>query len=696
MELAALTDPTLIYQAVAQAIDIREMPGQPLNETLSNWFRNRELLLILDNCEHLIDACAGVAEELLRAGPQLTMLTTSREPLRIGGEMTWPVPSLSLPDPARTHTVDEALPYEAVQLFLERARSAQPGFELNRENTRQVATLCYQLDGIPLAIELAASRVRGLTIEQILERMHNRFQLLGGGSRTALSRQQTLRATLDWSYDLLDAQERLLFARLSLFAGGFDLAAVEQICAAAPLDPASIVDLLLMLVDRSLVVVSSVDGTSRYSLLETMREYARERMAGYGETDQITEAHARYYSAFASNGASHLRGAGQIVWLARLEREHDNLRQALDWHEAQARQEDPEQAMLLVGSLYWFWYLRDHFSEGRSRVNRLLGMGPAGVSPGRGMALVCAAFDESIAIWRTLDDPGWLATALVWSGWIELFHGLVQVARERHLEGLDLATQVNDEWHIAMATLGLGFDTTEADEFEAALDAIERSLELFQAIEDYWGTTSSLKQLASLNYRMGDFDIARQRAVDVLAMGHAEDDKWLEIQFQSLIGEIARAQGDYEAAAHAAEISMKLADEMGNVATRAWTLRDIGFISLAAGDLDASAAQFIEGMEIFESRDYPLGIACTLAGLAGVALACGKVKEATWILGSVEASLAARHLSFAPADRIAIEQFTASARDLLGEPTFTTIREMGAEYTLESTAGIAKMHFLQK
>lgn len=708
VELASLSDPVLIPQAIAGALGVREMPGYPVLDTLNAWFRSRDVLLVLDNCEHLIDSCANLAATLLRSGPGLTILATSREPLRIDGETTWIVPSLSLPDPSDHREVDVLLEYESVQLFIDRARQALPEFRLAHGNAHAVAELCYRLDGIPLAIELAASRMRALTVEQIVDRLGDRFALLTSGSRTALSRQQTLRATLDWSYNLLDEHERVLFERLSVFSGGFDLPAVEEVCSATPLQREEVFDLLTFLVDRSLVVTLNVQGERRYTLLETMREYARDRLEERGDTTKTKAAHARYFSTFAGRMAGQLRSADQGKWLLRLEREHDNLRMALGWYEAANSDTDLDEALLLAGTLYWFWYVRGHFSESIARLGRLLTIQPTAQSRGRGTALTAAGvlslavgeytqsrtyLNDAIALHQALGDPAGQMPAMIWAGWIERFHAHQDVALERLTGGLELATRIGDSWHIAMANLGLGYNSVEIDAYDLAEGYLARALELFRTVDDYWGKTTVLQQMATLAYRQEEFPQARRRAMEILSLEQSMGDKWLEMHAHGLLGEVARAEGDYETAASAADICLAMAQEMGNLSTIGWTYRDMGFISLATGEVDAAESMFLESLSLFESRSYPLGMVCTVAGLAGVALTHGEAEVAAGLLGTVENSLVAIQISLAPADLREVEKISAGARDVLGDVSFEAAFRDGAGRSLDEGVRFVKSHF---
>lgn len=704
IELASLADPSLVPQAVAAAIGIREQPGQPLSETVLASLKSERALVVLENCEHLIDACARFAESLLQAAPDIVILATSQEPFRIAGETTWLVPSLSLPDVSRQSavgsrrdegvTADWILPTadsEAVRLFVDRAGRIAPGFALTDDNAEAVAELCYRLDGIPLAIELAAARVRALSVHQIVERLSDRFQLLSGGSRTALSRQQTLRAALDWSYDLLGQPERALFARLAVFAGGFTLEAVEAVAGG------DVVESLLQLVDRSLVVAEERDGITRYRLLETMREYGRMRLAEQGELETLRRAHAAYYAAFALQGDRQIRGPEQRAWLGRLEQEHDNLRAALDWYWAAALAGRPEDGLVLAGTLHWFWHLAGHFSEGTSWLDRLLATRAASRTRGAATALTGAGvlasavgnyartetlLEEAIAIWRELDLPAGLALALTWSGWYVLFQGRVETARDRHSEGFALFSQLDDDWGVALALLGLGFDAAEAGQLAEAQTAFERGLGIFRELRDAWGIATTLLQIAHLAYRAGDYAAARGRLPEIMRLDRLLRDQWLEVQAQMLRGEVARAEGDVETAAAATVASLDLAGKIGHRMAIAWSLRDAGFVALAQGDPAAARSHFNESIARFIDADAPLGLVCCLIGMAGVALAEGHADLSARRLGTAQAALARLGLALAPADSRELAWITAATRSALGDESFVAAWEAGRNLPL--------------
>ena len=376
IELATIHDPADTASAIAAPLGVRDEPGQPMLLTLTNYLRVKKVMLILDNCEHLIAECARIAETLLRACPGLQILASSREPLGIAGERTWPVPSLSIPENWReeirgSEAAERLTQYEAVRLFIDRAVAVRPGFHVTNENAPYIAEICWRLDGIPLAIELAAARIRVLGIDQIASRLNDQFRLLTGGSRTALPRQQTLRALIDWSFDLLTEQERILLRRLSAFAGGRTLQAVEAVCSDDKLQDWEVIDILTSLVDKSLVSVEKTPGKEpRYTMLESVWTYGREKLSEAGEADTLRTRHLQYFLQIAVEAAPILLGPRQFLWLERLQTEFYNFRYALD-----ASLEVPGLPPLglsLGTALARFWEMRSLLVEGQELLASIL------------------------------------------------------------------------------------------------------------------------------------------------------------------------------------------------------------------------------------------------------------------------------------------------------------------------------------
>src|SRR5215204_3556721 len=361
--LAPISDPDLVVPTVARTLDITETSGRTPEEALKDYLRNKEMLLVLDNFEQVVEA-APLVGELLSACPALKVLATSRTVLRIYGEQEFTVPPLELPAPSHPQPLERLTQYEAVRLFVERAQAAKADFSVTNDNAPAVAEICHRLDGLPLAIELAAARIKVLSAQKILEHLGNRLKLLTGGARDLPERQRTLRSTIEWSYGLLEEGEKVLFARLSVFAGGRTLEAIEAICDAEGDLPVDVLDGLASLVDKSLLKQEEgVGGEPRFVMLETIHEFAREKLEGSGEAEDLRRLHARYFLALAEEAEPALEGSQQQVWLDRLEEEHDNMRTVLSWSLGQGQ--DAELALRIGAVLGEFWYLRGYWSEGR-------------------------------------------------------------------------------------------------------------------------------------------------------------------------------------------------------------------------------------------------------------------------------------------------------------------------------------------
>ena len=463
VELAPLSDPELVQQAVASVLGVKEEAGRPLLEALEKHVASRNELLILDNCEHVVHACAELAERLLQAGRQLKILTSSREHLHVAGETTYLVPTLGIPDPSDAPTPETLSEYESIRLFVDRAVAAQPAFTVTERNARPITEICRRLDGIPLAIELAAARVRALSIDTIAERLNDRFRLLTGGSRTALPRQQTLRALIDWSYDLLTDQERALFRRLAVFAGGWTLDAAEAVGTDGEIERTGVLEALIKLVEKSLVV-SEFEGR-RYRLLETIRQYAQERLKDSGEDMQARARHFAFYSALAERARPELVGPQQAAWLSLLDTERENLLVAHRW--CDSAETGGELGLKLVSSVWRYWMFRGLLALGyRITVEAISRVGAQRSTHTRCRALFDAGqlacvmarygearkhLDESLEIARAIEDKRRVAEVLQPLGLASLGQGDVVAARAYLEEALTLAQQLDNKREIAAA-----------------------------------------------------------------------------------------------------------------------------------------------------------------------------------------------------------------------------------------------------
>lgn len=703
VELAPLSDPKLVPQAVAAVLDVPEQPGQPVLDTLVNYMRSKHLLLVLDNCEHVIEACARLADTLLRACPDLSILATSRESLGIVGESGWTVPSLSLPD------VRQPLPSladlshsEAVQLFVARAGEIKSNFALNQLNSSAVSQICQRLDGIPLAIELAAARVKVLQPAEIATRLDDRFSLLTVGSRTAIPRHQTLRAAIDWSYDLLSEPERVLLRRLAVFAGGWTLEAAEQVCTDEEtldgISPAQVLDLLSHLVDKSLVLVQAQGGSTRYHMLETIREYAFEKLNGANETDLRRTRHLDFFVSFAEHAEPEMKRAQQLEWFERLDAEIDNFRASLAWSLGQGR---VEKGLRLAGALLRFWDMRGYWSEGSERVERLLIQPEAAPRTlTRANALLAAAelagslgaskravqyLQELIAIARDHGTTGKRTLALGLAALSDRIFIADQVRAESLVEeGLTIARSTGDAWLIGSLLYQRGFLLTGRKEDQAAREALEESLMLFKSAGDLHGAAAASYHASRIYFREGDWARARQeREASLPFLRQAKDRRYVWFMVNGL-GEIARAEGNYDLAKGFYDEGLELARELGAKFQMALATANAGYVALYDGKVAYAQALFAESLELAREVDYGGTTACALLGFAGVAAASKNARRAVQLLSAVNRMLTeGDRRIFTPADEAEYRRHLAIAREQLDDAVLNAAWEQGRALTLE-------------
>lgn len=613
VELAPLADPALIPHTVAGALGQHEAPGKTLIQVVAEHLRHKRILLIFDNCEHLVEAAAALAGQLLQAAPLLQILATSREILGTMGETPFRVPSLALPGPTAT-TLEEMAGCESLRLFAERARTAQPGFVLTGANAPLVRRICQRLDGIPLAIELAAARVRLLSVDEIAARLDDAFRLLTGGSRTVLSRHQTLRALIDWSYNLLTPDERTFFLRLSVFAGGFTLTAAETICSDADaLERASILDLLTQLVDKSLVV--PFDGAehtagqeTRYRLLETIRQYARDRLHDAGSGAAVRDRHLDFYVALAETAEPHLRSGQQIAWLDRLDAELDNIRLALEW----ALTTRVGSGLQLAGALLWFWHIRGHRNEGIDWLRQLLAA-PTVPADGnaaliRGRALCAAGFllqfqnqperslpllEEALTCLNTTGPTGRL-----WQGAARLFASKLMrdlTQRRRALDdALPLLQESGDRLWLAEHAMDLGGLLSDENDFDGAAVAYRASLALREASQDLDGLGTACLALGDLALFRHDFDECRRRYGRGLESYRAVKNRTMESILLSRLGQVDLLTGDMAQAAARFTARVALSQQSGDRFGLASSLFDVARLELNIGEARRAGLRFAE------------------------------------------------------------------------------------------------------
>ncbi len=599
VELAPLADPALVPRAVASAFGILEGSGRPVTEALADFLRPKSLLLILDNCEHLLEACATLADTLLRRCPSLRVLATSREGLGIAGELTYRVPSLSLPDLKHLPSLEELTQFEAVRLFVERAALGKPGFALTQRDAAHVSHVCHRLDGIPLAIELAAARVKTLSVEDIASRLHDRFRLLTGGSRTAMPRHQTLRSALDWSYDLLSGAERAMLRRLAAFDGGFTLAAVEGVCPGGEIRADDVLDYLTHLADKSLVAVEEEHRGVRYRLLETVRQYSRDKLFESGEAAEVRTRHLEFFLMLAEAAEPHLRSADELAWLERLELEHDNMRTALAW----SLETGDKAGLRLAGALASFWYVRGYFGEGRDWLTRALAetrdpspavrakalSGASLVTSGQSIKMGAALMEESLVLYRQLNDRAGIAIALANLGFMEGQADNVERAAELLENSLSLYRELGDKVGIASALRHLGL-VASIQGSPKATQLLEESLTLYRDIGYRRGIGWALFYLAR-NAAHNQKDHKRARALVEQSLVHFQEvrDRQAIVVSQLTLGDIACREEDYRQAASLFRDSIGLCRDLGATGLLATGLDGIAAVSALTGQFQRAA-----------------------------------------------------------------------------------------------------------
>jgi non-specific serine/threonine protein kinase len=596
-------------------------------DTVADYLRARRVLLVLDNAEHLVEACAQLAETLLRSCPDLQILATSREALGIGGETAWRVPSLALPDARREPGLKGLTQFEAARLFIGRAEAALPSFAVTNENAPAVAEICRRLDGIPLAIELAAARVKALTVEQIQARLDDRFRLLTGGSRTALPRHRTLRAMIDWGYDLLAEPERKLLRRLAVFAGGWTFEAAEAICAGEGVGACDVLDLLPRLVDKSLVLAEERGKAVRYHMLETIRQYAREKLAESGEAEGVQSRHLDFFLELAKAAGPELEGARQGAWLERLEAEHDNLRAAL---RRSLEVGEAERSLRLAGALGHFWGRRGYLTEGREWLEAALAKGDR--SP-------VASRREADARAKALRQAGWLAT------W-QADYGR---AKELHEEGLALSRSLVDKRGIARSLNSLGNVAWSEGSYPAARSLYEESLAIWRELGDKRGIAASLNNL----------------------------------------GLVVSSQGDYGAARTLLEEGLAIRRELGDETGSGSLLNNLANVARHHGDYAAAHSLYVRGLSLYRGLTDRVLVLETLEGLAAVAAAKEQPRRAALIFGAVEAMREALGAPRPPSDRAEYDWIVEVVRAALVEGTFAAAWEQGRAMTLEQAIAYA-------
>ncbi len=693
VDLSPITDAELVVATIAQALGVREQGSRPLLDLLKDYLREKQLLLLLDNFEQVIPA-AKVVAELLGAARKLKVLVTSREVLHLRGEHDYAVPPLEVPHGRPLPPLERLTQYEAVRLFIERAQAVKADFEVTSENAPAVAEICYRLDGLPLAIELAAARIRLLTPEAMLKRLDSRLKLLTGGARDAHYRQQTLRGAIEWSYDLLNEEEQRLFRRLGVFVGGWTLEAAEAVAQdrlnvegwtvdESQFNPAGaresfaiehggldVLEGLGSLVDKSLVLQrEGADGEVRFSMLETIREYAGERLVASGEAEALRHQHAAYFLPLAEEAAPALRGPNQMIWLDRLEREHDNMRAALAW--ARYRRE-VVLGLRLSGALASFWYRHSHLQEGAGWLHTFLSQDDEEGLPAAPVS-------------------GVLAQACAFSGAGELAYrrGQFGEAADFDRRAADIYHSAGERWGEAWCLNNLGLTNAFLGDRDGALAALETSESIFRDIGDPWGRGISLANLSFLALNRGDLDQAVTLAEESETLMRTTGDKHLLASTTDILGDAHRANGDYiRARAHYQE-ALALGETLGDEAHLAEVFYNLGQVGLGLREAAEAAVCFERSLILARQTGSTYVVALAVDGIACVAEILGRPVVAARLFGAAQASLDTLASSLQAVERILHDKAESAVHVVLGRAAFAAEIAAGRALTLDEAEALA-------
>jgi predicted ATPase/class 3 adenylate cyclase len=661
VDLASITDPHLFIPTVAQTLSVRERAAESLSETLRDYLRDKTLLLVFDNFEQLLDAGPAVSA-LLAVAPNLKALITSRAPLHLSGEHEYSVPPLAVPDLDAPEPPATLAAYESVQLFLERARAVKPEFELTSENAPAVAEICTRLDGLPLAIELGAARVRILNPQALLGRLSQRLELLTGGARDAPARQRTLRDTIEWSYGLLDASEQRLFARLSVFLGGRTIDAAEAVCDPTAELGATVFDGVASLVEKSLLRQDEGSaGEPRFLMLETIREYALDRLERSGEGDLLRQRHAHYFVALAEEAEPEILGADQVLWLERLEAERDNFRAALGWL---LERGETELALRLISSLRRAWVARGLVSETQKWLQ--------------------AAFEPSAAV-----APQVEAKARYGLGRVALVQGNYDDAIPLLERSARLFRELREAEGLVFSLADLGFIATAQGRHEDARRFADESLAEAKAAGNERTIAAALHSLACTRLDSGEYGEARSLFEQSLALRRNLGDKRNIANSLGYLGSVALLEGDYDGATALLDESLALGRDLGNLLIVSAALANESLVALAAGHAGRAATLCSEGLALaHELGDKRTTVEC-LHALAGIASVQGEPIRAALLSGAAESVHAAIKAPPSPAERMVSERFLPIARAAVDEESFSDSWAQGWRMSYDAAVAYA-------
>ncbi len=693
--LDSLDDPALVAQTVAAVFDIRESNDRSIIEILINKLCEKTTLLILDNCEHVVEACTQLATTLLSNCSKLKILATSREVLNVSGEATYRTPSLSIPEQDKA-SLEKLTEYESIRLFTERATLASSSFTLTEENAQAVIDICHRLDGIPLAIELAAAHVNMFSTDQIAARLNESFNLLTGGSRTALPRQQTIHASVEWSWNLLSDPEKILLRRLSVFAGGWTLEATESICCGSDIESQQALELMSQLVRKSLVMVKQATGReTRYHFHEMIRQYAREKLDKSGEAELIHTQHLIYFLKLSEEIEYELRGPQQIEWLARAHTERDNIRVALEW----ADKTNVEAGLLLSGRLHRFWGSFD-MHEGMHWLTTFIEKSESQQFPhARAQALLrygwqlfwSDKFDpariyaqECLEFYKVCDDKYGEVDALTLLGSISQAQGKVDM--ELFQQALSISQLLKDTWreaHILSRLSNAGGD------HQRRLAYLKKAIILFRKLGDLRSLAGHLADMGNLELLSGNLETAQKLLNEAVQLNRQLNNKATSMGNLTGLSHIESMQGNFEKGRAFLEEGISIAEELGNRMHYLWARAHLGYLSLLEGKISQARDILVETTQEFHSDQSEIGVAFTLEGLASLCVAVHKPEQAARLIGWANTTREKVSDPRPPLEQADVDKTIAECLAKMGEVAFSDAYETGQKLTLDEAVALA-------
>jgi predicted ATPase/class 3 adenylate cyclase len=698
VELAPLTDPDLIPQTILSTIGLREQPGKMPIEILKEYLHEKSILLVLDNCEHLIEASAKLSNTLLNAAPKLKIMASSREALGIKGEASYPVPSLSLPDIKHLPVIERLSQYEAVRLFIDRASLVSPHLDLNKDNAPSIAQICCRLDGIPLAVELAAARVKMMSVEQISKRLDDRFRLLTGGARTSLPRQQTLRALIDWSYDLLAENERLLLRRLSVFAGGWTLEATEEVCVGEGIETDAVLDLLTQLVNKSIVVVveHSQSGETRYRMLETIRQYAREKLLEVGGGEAIRDQHLAYFVKLIEQAEPELHRSNQVFWLNKLDDEIDNFRMAVEW----ALVNDVESGLRIAAIPWRFWLGRTYLQEVDKWLKQLLEQYKAtNTLHAQALAIhsLCkfrhGDFSETIKLAkqslekaRTLSDKQTEALSLAFLGVFMVAQGTVGDGTPLLEEALAIYRLLGDKVGQADTAERLAINNND---MERAIAYTKESLALARELGDLSGMVFRLCWLSRLMFWTGDFLSPIVWLKEALSIAGQLGNQTSELDVIHTYGDLSYWQGNYPQAITHFENLIQRSEKIGDHYLNLWAHVKMAYAVLREGKIQQAYEIFRESIHRAQKADLIIALVFAVEGLASLYVNQDQPERALRLFAWADAMRQRIGDHRPPVEQDSVERDLAVIHSTLNDDVFLKLSTEGSALTTEQAIALA-------